>query len=129
VGTYARADDQAAGEGQAVGETNDEAGPATTNDVRLTAWVRGQVQGVGFRWWTRCRALELGLTGSAANLADGRVEVVAQGPREAVERLLAVLAADAPLPVKARERRPGRVDGVSHRWSEPAPGPSGFVER
>ena len=27
----------------------------------------GMVQGVGFRWWTRCRALELGLTGYAAN--------------------------------------------------------------
>ena len=48
-------------------------------DVRLTAWVHGNVQGVGFRWWTRCRALELGLTGYAANQADGRVRVVAQG--------------------------------------------------
>ena len=28
--------------------------------VRLSAWVHGQVQGVGFRWWTRARALELG---------------------------------------------------------------------
>lgn len=44
-------------------------------DVRLTAWVHGWVQGVGFRWWTRCRALELGLTGYAANHADGRVLV------------------------------------------------------
>ncbi len=52
-------------------------------DVRLTAWVHGMVQGVGFRWWTRCRALELGLTGYAANQADGRVLVVAHGPREA----------------------------------------------
>ena len=50
-------------------------------DARLTAWVHGRVQGVGFRWWTRCRALELGLTGYAANQADGRVLVVAQGPR------------------------------------------------
>ncbi len=37
--------------------------------VRLIAWVHGQVQGVGFRWWTRSRALELGLVGSATNLA------------------------------------------------------------
>ena len=29
--------------------------------VRLIAWVHGHVQGVGFRWWTRSRALELGL--------------------------------------------------------------------
>ena len=47
-------------------------------DVRLTAWVHGRVQGVGFRWWTRSRALELGLTGYAANRPDGRVQVVAQ---------------------------------------------------
>ena len=49
--------------------------------VRVTAWVHGRVQGVGFRWWVRARALELGLVGCAANLDDGRVEVVAEGPR------------------------------------------------
>ena len=112
-----------------MGESSDGPGPAATRDVRLTAWVRGQVQGVGFRWWTRCRALELGLTGSAANLVDGRVEVVAQGPRETCERLLDALAPEAPPPAKPRDRRPGRVDGVSHRWSEAASGLSGFVER
>jgi acylphosphatase len=98
-------------------------------DARLTAWVRGRVQGVGFRWWTRSRALELGLAGSAANLADGRVEVNAQGPREVLERLLALLQPDAPEPANPRERRPGQVDGVTHRWSDPSPGTSGFVER
>src|ERR1041384_2591642 len=36
--------------------------------VRLTVWVRGTVQGVGFRWWTRCRGLELGLVGTAGSL-------------------------------------------------------------
>lgn len=60
-------------------------------DIRLTAWVHGAVQGVGFRWWTRSRALELGLTGYAANQADGRVLVVAHGPREAAEKLLKLL--------------------------------------
>lgn len=45
-------------------------------EERLTAWVHGRVQGVGFRWWTRSRALELGLVGSATNHADGRVLVV-----------------------------------------------------
>lgn len=56
-------------------------------DVRLTAWVHGWVQGVGFRWWTRCRALELGLTGYAANHADGRVLVVARSSRWTTTRL------------------------------------------
>ena len=61
------------------------------DEVRLTAFVRGRVQGVGFRWWVRARALELGLTGHAANLADGRVEVVAEGDRDRCERLLTLL--------------------------------------
>ena len=33
--------------------------------IRAHVWVQGHVQGVGFRWWTRSRALELGLVGSA----------------------------------------------------------------
>jgi acylphosphatase len=85
--------------------------------VRLTAFVKGQVQGVGFRWWTRTRALELGLTGSATNLDDGRVQVVAEGPREACDALLRLLPGG-----------PGRVDFVAERWGE-ARGEQGFVER
>lgn len=34
---------------------------------------------MGFRWWTRSRVLKLDLTGHAANLSVGRVEVVAEG--------------------------------------------------
>lgn len=90
------------------------------HDVRLTAWVHGWVQGVGFRWWTRCRALELGLTGYAANQADGRVLVIAQGPREAGEQLLQLLRGRG---------TPGQVDKVVAEWSEPQERFSGFVER
>ena len=57
----------------------------------MTAWVHGRVQGVGFRWWTRARALELGLVGRAANRPDGRVEVVAEGSRAACQTLLELL--------------------------------------
>jgi acylphosphatase len=92
--------------------------------ARLTAVVRGRVQGVGFRWWVRARALELGLVGSALNLDDGRVQVVAEGPRSACERLLALLADPAD-----ESGRPGRVSGVAERWAEPRGGLSGFVER
>ncbi|OBH97508.1 acylphosphatase [Mycobacterium sp. E2733] len=93
-------------------------------DVRLTAWVHGEVQGVGFRWWTRSRALELGLTGYAANQTDGRVLVVAQGPREAGEKLLALLEGDESWPP-----RPGRVHRVVADWSQPQERYEGFVER
>lgn len=89
-------------------------------DVRLTAWVRGQVQGVGFRWWTRARALELGLVGSASNLRDGRVEVNAEGSEVACRRLLVALRSGD---------SPGRVDAVVERWSDPRGNLVGFVER
>jgi acylphosphatase len=93
-----------------------------TDDVRLTAWVRGRVQGVGFRWWVRSRALELGLVGHATNTHDGRVQVVVEGPRATCEALLAAL--QSPL-----RDRPGRVESVIERWSSAVGGLSGFVER
>jgi acylphosphatase len=99
--------------------------PAT--DVRLTAWVEGRVQGVGFRWWVRSRALELGLSGFAENLADGRVKVVAEGPEDRCQELLALLAGN-PGPER-RTGRPGRVTRVAHRWADAAGGISGFTER
>ncbi|ASF12569.1 acylphosphatase [Nocardia brasiliensis NBRC 14402] len=88
--------------------------------VRLSAWVHGRVQGVGFRWWTRSRALELGLSGHATNARDGRVHVVAEGPRPDCARLLELLRSGD---------TPGRVTLVVESW-EPARGDlTGFEER
>ena len=53
--------------------------------------VSGRVQGVWFRASTQARAQELGLSGHARNLADGRVEVLACGDLEAVDALCAWL--------------------------------------
>lgn len=58
---------------------------------RLHAQVYGRVQGVSFRFYTRDTAAELGLTGWVANQHDGSVEVVAEGPRAALEQLLEYL--------------------------------------
>ena len=44
----------------------------------------GRVQGVFYRGTTASRAREMGITGYARNLPDGRVEVLAQGPDAAV---------------------------------------------
>jgi acylphosphatase len=95
---------------------------------RRTAFVAGTVQGVGFRWWVRARALELGVVGWALNRSDGRVEVVAEGPPDAVEALMERLdprwRADGDQP-----ERPGRVDRVVVHVG-PARGlGAGFVER
>ena len=53
--------------------------------------VRGRVQGVWYRETTRQTAVRLGVTGSAVNLPDGTVEVIACGDEEAVEALCAWL--------------------------------------
>ena len=89
------------------------------NQVRLTAWVDGFVQGVGFRWWTRSKALELGLVGSARNLTDGRVAIVAEGDRTACEALLAELRG---------KHAPGVVREVVEQWTDARGDLRGFVE-
>ena len=81
---------------------------AQPDAVRMTAFVHGHVQGVGFRWFTRTQAMELGLVGSATNLADGRVEVVAEGPRADCDRLLVWLRGG---------RTPGHVDQVVEQFA------------
>jgi acylphosphatase len=90
------------------------------DSLRLTAWVHGQVQGVGFRWWVRARALELGLLGSASNQPDGRALVVAEGPREPCAQLLSALRGG---------ETPGRVDTVVPSWEAARGGLHGFAER
>ncbi len=58
---------------------------------RLHANVYGRVQGVSFRFYTRDTAVALGLTGWVANRYDGSVEVVAEGSRAKLDRLLEFL--------------------------------------
>jgi acylphosphatase len=53
--------------------------------------VSGRVQGVGYRMFARSEAMRLGLVGYAANLEDGRVEVVAAGDALALDSLQAAL--------------------------------------
>jgi len=55
---------------------------------RVHLWIRGDVQGVGFRQHTRVRASALGLTGWVRNLPDGRVEVLAEGEDAALQALV-----------------------------------------
>jgi len=74
-------------------------------------FVSGEVQGVGFRYYTKLRARELGLTGWVQNLPDGRVEVWVEGPQPIVEELVEWL----------RSGPPGaRVSSLEQREVEPA---------
>lgn len=58
------------------------------SDKAVRIQVFGQVQGVGFRYFTRQRAMALGLCGRASNLADGTVEVLAVGEAADVDLLI-----------------------------------------
>lgn len=64
------------------------------SDERLSARVRGHVQGVGFRWWVRRQAQALDVVGWVMNADDERsVDLVAEGPAERLdemERLLRI---------------------------------------
>ena len=58
---------------------------------RLHALVEGMVQGVGFRYFVLHHAEDLQITGWARNLWDGRVEVLVEGPKAVLEKMLAHL--------------------------------------
>lgn len=104
--------------------------------ARATFFVRGRVQGVGFRWWTRARALELGLVGHARNMDDGRVEVVAEGDPEQIDRLEALLR-ESPFEARSSHlrtapsssRRPGHVTSVVRQDGTAKGESAGFVEK
>ncbi len=63
---------------------------------RLHAIVHGRVQGVSFRFYTVQRAEELGLVGWVRNCFDGTVELVAEGQRLQLDKLVAFLQRGSP---------------------------------
>ena len=59
--------------------------------IQLTALVSGTVQGVAYRVYVQDAASELGLVGYVKNLADGRVEILAQGLPDDLKALVEYL--------------------------------------
>lgn len=82
--------------------------------------ITGHVQGVSYRANASAMATRLGLAGWVRNLADGRVEVLAQGEEKALKSLLG-WAHQGP--------SQARVEHVEARWSEPGQNLSDFVIR
>jgi acylphosphatase len=82
-------------------------------------FVEGRVQGVFFRASARQQANALGLRGYARNLPDGRVEVLAVGDVQAVERLSEWLKHGPP---HARVERVERVERIEAEDGEAGPG-------
>ena len=80
-----------------------------TPKARFHAIVKGYVQGVGFRYYVLDAAVALGVNGWARNLWDGDVEVMAEGERDALVKLIAILR---------RGPRAAHVSGVDVEWGE-----------
>jgi len=76
--------------------------------------VSGEVQGVGFRHYTKLRARELGLSGWVQNLADGRVEIWIEGREVLVEEMVDWLRNGPPTArvrdIDAREVQPAQFE-------------------
>ena len=83
----------------------------------LHAIVRGRVHGVYFRAFVEGRAAELKLTGYVCNRPDGTVEVIAEGERQKLEKLVEYLKKGSPAAL---------VDEVIAEWAEPSGEFSGF---
>jgi len=58
------------------------------NNTRAHIFVSGRVQGVFFRAGAQTRAKKIGVYGFARNLPDARVEIIAEGEKENVEKLI-----------------------------------------
>ena len=86
--------------------------------VRAHLLVTGRVQGVWFRGATQAEAERLGVHGWVRNLVDGSVEAELEGPRDAVEQLVAWA-----------QRGPSgaRVVRVTIEWIAPTGERSGFA--
>ena len=68
--------------------SNDALESASPEEARRGMLIRGRVQGVGFRWWTRELAGELSLRGTVRNLPDGSVEIHVAGPIARVDAFI-----------------------------------------
>src|SRR3954469_15243978 len=80
------------------------------SDVIRHVVIRGAVQGVGFRYWTRRTATARGLQGWVRNRRDGSVEAVFAGPEPAVAEMIALCR---------RGPDAARVDSVDERPAGP----------
>jgi acylphosphatase len=78
---------------------------------RLEAWVRGHVQGVGFRVFVAREAWRLGLVGWVRNEPDGALHVVAEGARDDLDALLGALQ-EGPAGAQVRDVHVARGRGT-----------------
>ncbi len=84
---------------------------------QIVAYARGRVQGVGYRAFCTDEAMRMNIVGYAKNLADGRVEVVAEGEETTLRRYVERLR-EGPTMAMVRD--------VTYRWEDPTGTFQGF---
>lgn len=82
---------------------------------RLHVYFSGTVQGVGFRYTVQNASAHFPVTGWVRNRTDGRVELVAEGNEEALEKFLAEI----------QRKMSGYVSSIQRTWK---PATSEFAE-
>ena len=91
-----------------------------TGSARMHVYFRGRVQGVGFRYTARAFAHRYGVSGFVRNLADGRVELEVEGPRETLIAYLGELEREFRHSIQGQEARwlpaTGSYQGFSVRF-------------
>lgn len=86
--------------------------PDSTSDlVRAHVWVKGRVQGVGFRAYVESAAWRTGVAGWVRNVGYDTVEAAAEGERAQVERFIELMKQGPPA---------SRVDEARVEWEKPA---------
>ena len=84
--------------------------PEPNEIVRVHIWVKGRVQGVGFRAHVEFYARQIGVTGWVRNVGTDMVESMAEGQREKVERFIEMVK---------QGPRGARVDESKVEWENP----------
>jgi acylphosphatase len=85
--------------------------------VQVHIFAHGRVQGVSFRYYVHKRSIDLGLRGYVRNLHDGRVEILAQGSQEGVQKIVDYVRGSPGL---------SYVVKLDINWEEPLNGLSSF---
>ncbi|WP_202319173.1 acylphosphatase [Archaeoglobus neptunius] len=88
--------------------------------MAVEVYVSGVVQGVGFRYFTRKVARELGIRGYVRNLSDGRVYIYAVGDELMIDKFLSAINRGPPMAivrnVEVRKAGMERCDGFEVRY-------------
>jgi len=76
-------------------------------------FISGTVQGVGFRFAAKEKADELGMSGWVKNTPSGRVELVVEGPKEVIEKMINWCYSESPGRVKSIKSKEEKVKKLS----------------